>query len=315
MLMVLSVGLSLYFGLRPSVGARSSPTTTRLTAEAVGLQAPAIALADAGGSLWAVVEESRGKELRALLWRLDPRSGKRLGSFVIGRAGPDFGALTSSRFMIWAAAGNHLLRVDLAHRGQVGRTGLPGYAASVAVAFGSVWVTTVGGNGDSLVRLNADTLAPEARIRLDTQPMAMASGLGSLWLALGSSLQRIDPRVNRLIATRAQPTSPIALTVSGDRLWVLQGTDAVTVLDRHGREREHLRLPFSPGNFSVASRRLWVTDNRGCRRGTLAVIDPARSEARTIAIGGTPNTLTTAGTRAWVATFGDAKLWRVSTGR
>lgn len=252
--------------------------------------------------------------MQAALWKLDPRSGRRLGSFAIGRSGPDFGAVTSSGGAIWAAAGNHILRLDPAGVGRTQRASLPGEAAGVAVGFGSVWVTTIGASGDSLVRLDAKTLARQAIVHLDAQPMALVSGLGSLWLALSYAVDRVDPRTNDLVPTAVGASGTTALAVSGDHLWLLQRS-AVALIDRHGRQSERIQLPFPAGSFAVGRHQLWITNNCGCRKGLLAVIDRKTLRARTLAIGVTPVALTTTPSATWAATFGDARLWRVATRR
>lgn len=308
LVLAVAVALSLYLELSPSSEAPASALSPPLARTAFDLNAPAVALTAARGSVWAVVE---GSKMQALLWKIDPRNGKRLNSFTIGRTGPDFGAVTSSGSVLWAAAGTTVLRVDIAHPARITRAPLPGEAATVAVAFGSVWVATIGERGYFLVRLDAHTLARQARIHLDVQPTAISSGLGSLWLASLSSLQRIDPRTNRAVATPAQPDNPIALTITGNRLWVLQRSGAVTLVDRLGKQRALIPLPFPPSSFAVAGDRIWVTNNCGCKTGVLAVIDRTTQRVREITLGTTPVALTTIGNEAWVATFGDAKLWGV----
>lgn len=306
--LAVAVALSLYFDLSRSSGTPASALSPPLTRTAFDLKAPAVALTAVRGNVWAVVE---GSKMQALLWKIDPRNGKRLNSFTIGRTGPDFGAVTSSGSVLWAAAGTTVLRVDIAQPARVTRAPLPGEAAAVAVAFGSVWVATIGERGYFLVRLDANTLARQARIHLDVQPTAISSGLGSLWLASLSSLERIDPRTNRAVATPAQPSNPIALTITGNCLWVLQGTGAVTLVDQGGNQRALIPLPFSPSSFAVSRDRTWVTNNCGCKTGVLAVIDRTTRRVREITLGTTPAALTTIGNEAWIATFGDAKLWRV----
>ena len=110
--------------------------TTRdgLTVNHVRVGAAPVAVTASHGSVW-VVEETSGR--RAELMRLDPTTGKRIGTFLIGRTGPDFGTAASSGAFVWAAAGNHVIRVDATRPNAIRRAKLPGEAATITIGLGS----------------------------------------------------------------------------------------------------------------------------------------------------------------------------------
>lgn len=95
-------------------------------------------------------------------------------------------------------------------------------------------------------------------------------------------------------------------------MWLYQLDDVVTAVAGPRSSGLQLTLPFRPGAVAVTPTRIWATDNCGCMRGTIAVLD-ARTR-RLIAerkIGETPVALATAGNDAYVATFNDGTLSRV----
>jgi len=273
------------------------------------LHAGPVAVATAGGSVWVVVEtRRRGTEL----WKLDRNSGKRLARFTIGRSGPDFGAIAVGEGVVWAAAGDHLIGVDMSGLCTVRRTSVPGQAATVTSGFGSVWVATIGQQRNLISRLNSATLAVQSRIRIADQPIALHAGMGSVWLATNTSLSSIKPANDRIVPAAVLPEEPQGLAFSAAHLWLLQRLELVTKIDRGGRGGAQVRLPFSPGSAAVSAARIWVTDNCACMKGTLALIDlQTRRLVGEQRIGETPVGVAADPVEAWVITFGDATLTRV----
>lgn len=280
----------------------------RLTVSRFRLAGPPVALTVAGGSVW-VVEETAG--MQAVLVRIDPRTGRSAGRFEIGRTGPDFGGATSRGSVVWASAGTHVIRVDARRPAAVRRAALPGEAAAVAVADGSVWVTTVGGRGDAVSRLDAGTLAGRHRLALGFQPVALGAGLGSVWLASPSGLWRIDPATDRLLPAASPVAQPVALTAAAG-VWVAGQDGHVSAVGATGGLRRRLALPFSPDAVAATPNRLWVTSNCGCRTGKLALLDSRSGRLLAeLPIGETPVALAPDRSGVWVATFADERISHV----
>lgn len=272
------------------------------------LDAAPVAVTTTSGAVWVVVET---QGMTAELRRLDPSSGRVRFSALIGRSGPDFGAADVTGGVVFAAAGDHLVRVAVATT-TVKRTQVAGEATAIATGFDSVWVASIGQQRDWVTRLDATTLAVEARIPLAVQPVALRAAFGSVWLATTESVQMIDPATDRLKPTTVLTNNPIGLLLFSGRLWLYQLDDVMTAVAGRGSSGLQLTLPFRPGAVAASPTGIWVTDNCGCMRGTIALLD-ARTH-RQIAerrIGETPVALATAGNVAYVATFNDGTLSRV----
>jgi DNA-binding beta-propeller fold protein YncE len=267
------------------------------------LGAAPVAVTASHGSVW-VVEESSG--MRAELVRIAPTTGKRIARFLIGGTGPDFGAAATGGAFVWAAAGNHVIRVDATHANAVQRAVLPGEAATITLSPGSVWVASIGEERNTITRLDPATLTVRARIPLTFQPVALAAGLGSVWLVSPSGLWRIDPTNDHVIPAPDPVARPVSLAVAANRLWVIEQDRRAASIDRAGRVRTNIALPFAPGSLAVTPGRIWVTDNCGCRTGKLALLSTdTRRLLADRAIGETPVDVAPDRNGVWVATFAD----------
>jgi streptogramin lyase len=273
------------------------------------LGAAPVAITASHGSVW-VVEETGG--MRAELVRIDPTTGKRVATILIGRTGPDFGAAAAGGAFVWAAAGNHVIRVDATHANAVKRAVLPGEAATLTLGPGSVWLASIGEQRNMITRLDPATLAVRARIPLTFQPVALAAGLGSVWLASPSGLWRIDPTNDHIVPAPDPVALPASLAVAANRLWVIEQDRRAASIDRAGRVRTQIALPFSPGALAVTPGRIWVTNNCGCRTGKLAVLDThTRRLLADRTIGETPVDVAPDRGSVWVATFADETVSHV----
>lgn len=303
-----SLGL-LVFGAPSALPARGlALQSPKLVVTRFRMDAAPVAVTTTSGAVWVVVEM---QGMKAELRRLDPSSGRVRFSALIGRSGPDFGAAAVTGGVVFAAAGDHLVRVAAATAG-VRRASVAGEAAAVAIGFHSVWVASIGQQHDWVTRLSATTLAVEARIPLAVQPVALRAAFGSVWLATTESLQKIRPATDRLQPTPVLTNNPIGLLLFGGRLWLYQLDDVMTAVAGPRSSGLQLTLPFRPSAVAATPTRIWATDNCGCMRGTIALLD-ARTH-RLIAerkIGETPVALVAAGDIAYVATFNDGTLSRV----
>jgi len=295
-----------WLAVAPNGNGAAAAARSQLRLTHFRLDAPPVAVTSSHGSVWVVEETSR---MRADLVRLDPTTGKRVATFLIGRTGPDFGSVKMSGAYIWAAAGTHIIRIDATHPHNVKRATLPGEASAVTVGLGSAWVASIGQQTDTITRLDASTLAVQAQIRLTFQPVALAAGLGSIWLASPSGLWRIDPANNHLIPAPDPVPLPVSLAVAGKHLWVIEQDQHAVSIDRAGRVRTQLALPFAPGAFALTPGHIWVTDNCGCRVGRLAVVNThTRRLLAKQSIGETPVYVAPDRGGVWVATFGDETI-------
>jgi hypothetical protein len=211
---------------------------------------------------------------------------------------------------VWAAAGDHIVHVDPSQPGRVRRVRLAGTISGLTVGAGSVWVTSIGSERNLLTRLDPKTLSVRARIRTAGAD-AVESTLGSVWVAGGGSLARVDPGSDRLTNVFPLSSPAAGLSTSRQRLWLLEGSTALA-LDRVGHLRRRLALPFAAARIAVSKGRLWAIDNCGCAIGQLTAMD-LRTGRRiaTWAVGATPVALAADGDQVWVASFGNSTLLRV----
>jgi DNA-binding beta-propeller fold protein YncE len=99
----------------------------------------------------------------------------------------------------------------------------------VAVGMGSVWALTWRG---TLVRIDPETRRVRTRIPigLDTEPLAVAVGAGSVWVTNRGdlSVSEIDPRRNRVVRTiplGEVGAFPCGIAATHDAVWVTIGPD------------------------------------------------------------------------------------------
>jgi len=310
--LVVAASLGLLFlsaGVSASPGRSHAPRTLRLVFTRFRLHAAPVAVTTTVGAVWVVVE-TQGSQ--AQLRRLDPSSGRLRFSALIGRAGPDFGAASNANGIVFAAAGDHIVRAPAVAPRRVERALVAGEAAAIAIGFHSVWVASIGQQRDWITRLNAVTLAVEARIPISVQPVARRAAFGSMWLATTQSLQKLNPATNRLRPTTVLTNNPIGLLFFAGQLWLYQLDDVMTAVAGPRSSGTQLALPFRPSAVAATPTQIWATDNCACMRGTIALLD-ARTH-RLVAerkIGETPVALATDGDVAFVATFNDGTLSRV----
>jgi hypothetical protein len=290
-------------------GTSLASTLPRLEVTRFSLGAAPVAVTFAAGSVW-VVEETSG--MRASLVRIDATTGTRLAGFAIGRTGPDFGAATASGRIIWAAAGDHLIRVPADHPNRLSRVRLPGEVAALAADQGSVWVATIGTSHDSLVRLDSGSLMTRRGVNLAVQPVAIQRGPSGVWLASTGGLWHINPATSQLTPFSAPVTLPVGLASTASRLWVAGQDKHLTAIDPSGRIRNRYTLPFLPDALTATPNRIWLTNNCGCQTGRLALVNSATGQLlATQTIGQTPTAITADHTGVWVATFADESVTHV----
>ena len=162
-------------------------------------------------------------------------------------------------------------------------------AANVAVAVGA---------------LAALAAAPSvvARIVTGTAPCGVASGFGSVWVAVyGGTLVRIDPGRNRIVRRIRVAAGICPIAAGAGSIWVASDKkDLLYRVDpRRGRIVARVRVGHWPAHVAVAGRAVWVSSYD---RGTLTRID-ARSNRveRVYDVGGHPSGVAVADGTVWLA--------------
>jgi virginiamycin B lyase len=162
-------------------------------------------------------------------------------------------------------------------------------------------------------------------------PYGMAFGAGSLWVAGGDHVTRIDPASNRVEASIPltmgsghAPVGPSGLAFGAGAVWVPMAVPgAVWRIDPASNRvvaRISLGGPLREA-ISVSATRgaVWIASRGEGERGVLLRVDPARQRVvAEVPVDGVPTAVAAGPTTAWVATAGgrvlvvDAKRNRVT---
>ena len=273
------------------------------------LAAPPVALAVIGKAVWVVVE-TQADACTALAARCSDRKTVALGGDRPGRARHrrGFGDRVPG---LGGRRQSHRQRRPGAAR-PVSRIRVPGTITSIAAGLGSVWAVAIGPR-HVIVKLDPGRLVVRARIPTLGGTVA-AVAAGSVWVAGGGSLARLNPRDDRLTDVTATAGGAVTLARTPARIWLLSGNTAFA-LDRAGRVRRRLSLPFAAASMAVSNGRLWAIDNCGCATGQVTALDLRTGrQIADWAVGATPVAVAAGRDRVWVASFGNSTLTSIPAG-
>ena len=129
--------------------------------------------------------------------------------------------------VVWVvgdAVDRRLWRIDPRSRRILAAIPLPFAPSSVAVGFGSVWVTAQ--LDDAVARVDPVRNRIVKLLKVGREPMGVAAGAGAVWVAneLDQTVSRVDPATDRVTETIPLGVSPRWLVVNGSSVWV--GADA-----------------------------------------------------------------------------------------
>jgi YVTN family beta-propeller protein len=152
-----------------------------------------------------------------------------------------------------------------------------------------------------------------ATIDVGANPAALASGAGALWVAnsADSSVSRIDPETNQVVATIAVGTasgaaqsSPTGLALVADQVWVLDDADAsiVRIGPATNQVVDTLPIPgvepFDFRGIAGGFGSIWLTD---ASYSVLLRVDPVARTVATIEVGAFG--ITVSDDAIWVADY------------
>ena len=150
----------------------------------------------------------------------------------------------------------------------------------VTLGAGSVWTSDPGEN--EITRIDQRG-GPPVQISVGSGPTAIAFGLGSVWVANGldSTVSRINPATDTVVATIPVGDGPDALAIVGDSVWVADGSSStLTKIDAAGSYvTTSISMGGSPVALTSVGNRLWVATrlpvNRPQKGGVLRVVQSA----------------------------------------
>jgi streptogramin lyase len=220
--------------------ARVDPESGRVAARADA--GPVVALAVAGGSVWAVVEATTDDTPPEGLYRYDAATGALveridvLGTWYLAAAGDELWSLAGDGTVVRidAASGRILDRI----RGAVPASGATAAAAAVIADAGGAWVLHAPVSGTTTVaRVQGNRVVHRFRLPPGTLP-ALARTPDGLWIAEGDErrgryrLTRLDPGSGQATAQLGlRGRRPVALIPAGHRLAVLDGMGFAVVVE------------------------------------------------------------------------------------
>jgi len=195
------------------------------------------------------------------------------------------GAMTVAFESLWVADCKEavLYRIDR-QTGQIAaviRTGVadPKGELSVAAGAGSVWLLT--DSKGVLSRIHPGKNAVVAQIKVAAHSYAAVFGFDAVWITTteaNGSVQRIDPRTNRVTATIAVGPVPRFLAAGENGVWTLnQGDGTVSRIDPRTNAvvaTIAAGVPGSGGDIDAGGGRVWIRATKVL----LSEIDPATNQ-------------------------------------
>jgi hypothetical protein len=151
------------------------------------------------------------------------------------------------------------------------------------------------------------------RIRAGKQPIALAYGLGSVWIAdYGApQLLRVDPRRGRIIQATRLPGAHLDVLADGAAVWVVSEEGYLTRVDpRTGRRTGRIGGGSDPTFVTRCRGSLWVTNFKG---ETLWQVDGRSAKIeRRIAIGSGAAGIACTGIDLWIAKYYENRVVRIA---
>jgi tRNA A-37 threonylcarbamoyl transferase component Bud32 len=188
-------------------------------------------------------------------------------------------------------------------------TGEPGaprtvaHPTSVAVGFGSVWVTS--GSGGQLLRFGPADRRRAVAIDVGQEPVDVTVGDRWVWVAnrADGTVTQVDPYTNSPEATIGVAPRPQSLVTEGDVTWVASpSAGELTRLDSSGAQTAAaiIELGGAPADLAIVDGSLWEADTRG---GSLRELSLETGErlGDPVELGGSPVALAVGPGALWIA--------------
>ena len=174
-------------------------------------------LAVGDGAVWAIDPGSGG------LWRISPRAGpaRKLAE------GLDALSLAVRPGVVWVAGSSGLTKIDAATGLQLGSQSVGSAAvaetASVALANNAVWFAA--SSGQTLSKLDPQSLSVAQTITVGKGPSGVAVGQGAVWVANSrdGTVSRVDLQSGRAKTIRLGSTAPGGIVAAYGAVWTSPG--------------------------------------------------------------------------------------------
>jgi class 3 adenylate cyclase/ABC-type transport system substrate-binding protein len=247
---------------------------------------------------------------------LDPGDGRVTASVPVG---VDPGALAAGAGSVWVAnQGDNTVTQIGARSRRVAGTISPGIDVDgLAVGPSGVWVAESGRTVARVIDPTFRTVARSVRTAGSTVPEAarpLAVTADAAWIASFGTVERVDPRSGRTVATIDVGNGPSAIAVGAGGVWLSDDVDGtLTRIDPENNEVvERIPVGESASGVAIGAGGVWVPvplEDRVKR------IDPAsNSVAETVSVAGGPGAVAIGAGAVWVAGRRDGTVTRIDPG-
>jgi serine/threonine-protein kinase len=227
-------------------------TRTRVSTFSVG--GTPRSLLPAFGSLWVGTAEGR-------VFRIDPSTDLVEGDWTLPNAGrasafdvdPGAGWLAEGTDAVWAGSFRAISRIDPATSELLPRSSE--VWGPMAYGFGSLWVLR-----DALERLSPATMRRQATVELGDGGVDVATGLGSVWVADGDGVLRVDPQGESVDRTY-DVGGAIGVAVGADTVWAASEEGAVARIDLRADDITGIPIGGAPRAVALGAATVWVSVN------------------------------------------------------
>lgn len=201
---------------------RINPQSATVIAKITVGQDPCLGIGIGFESVW--IPNCKDKSLS----QIDPKTNQVVRTTPIEIAGEGEGTIGVGEGSIWLLSNRRgtdsgtLSRISPRTGKVITDIAVPAKSYVALVGFGSVWVTSTGGN--AVLRIDPGARRVLAKINVHRTPRFTAIGAGSVWVLNQSdgTVSRIDPATNRVAATIAVgvPGAGGDIAVGGGSVWV-----------------------------------------------------------------------------------------------
>jgi YVTN family beta-propeller protein len=236
----------------------------RTLAVGTAAQTTVAGVAAGSGALWTI---DAGGLMRRVDLRNDTIRQASIGApwrIGAGASGPD--AAVVGQGAAWMVAGpSSIARLDLRSGGVINDIAVGTYPVSVAVGYGSVWVTD---NVDNTVsRIDASSGAVTQTIPVGRGPSGIAADENGIWVAdtVDDTVLRIDPATGAVTDTIAVAGGPRGVAVGAGAVWVADSRAGSLSRIDPARRRvvATIDLGHSPEDVTVLGRSVFVSVQPG----------------------------------------------------
>jgi streptogramin lyase len=176
-------------------------------------------------------------------------------------------------------------------------------------------------DASGFARFDASTLPISRKIHIGGDPDWLATGFGSVWVAVpkNNELVRVDPLRNVVQARVSVDKEPCyGIGIGADRIWVVNCQSQTLTRVDPKTNKVDLRVPVKiepagEGAIAVDAQSVWFVSNEDGHSSTLTQIAVKSGRTvRKIAVGKDSAVVKISPGAVWVVSFGENKIYRIN---